>query len=154
MNGLSQFLVSIFHFRGEKREQSCGEAGEGRIKGLTNNILIFSAHSPISSSFSMASQLSHFINRSPRSNSTSLRMLSLIPPHFNLISPPSLLSLFRSMLGMCYVLPLPHISPGPSLSSSSTNHEAWQALHQSSSPATPSTAVLQWILQPGAARLA
>lgn len=115
MNGLSQFLVSIFHFRGEKREQSCGEAGEGRIKGLTNNILIFSAHSPISSSFSTASQLSHFINRSPRSNSTSLRMLSLIPPHFNLISPPPSAISFSQYVGdvLCVTSP-PHF-PRPLL---------------------------------------
>ncbi len=42
------------------------------------------------------------------------------------------------MLGMCYVLPLPHIPLfSPSLSPPSTNHDAWQALHQSSGPATP-----------------
>lgn len=111
MNGLSQFLVSIFHFRGGKKEQGCGEAEDERIKCLTNNILIFSPSlCPLST---LLPSFSPYINRSPWSNSTSLCMLSLIPLHFNLISSfsLSLLSLFRSMLGMCYVSPLPHIPP-------------------------------------------
>lgn len=40
MDELSQFSVSIFHCRGEKREQS---GRGGGIQGLTNNILILSA---------------------------------------------------------------------------------------------------------------
>lgn len=81
MNGLSQFLVSIFHCRGEKREQGCREAEEGRIKDLTNNILIFPVI--LSPSLSLLSTSLLF----PATSSVAGYSLSkpfLIPPSFQL----------------------------------------------------------------------
>lgn len=83
MNGLSQFLVSIFHCRGEKREQGCREAEEGRIKDLTNNILIFPVI--LSPSLSLLSTSLLF----PATSSVAGYSLSkpfLIPPSFQFVS--------------------------------------------------------------------
>lgn len=148
VNGLSQFWVSIFHFIEERRARSCREAEERRMKGLTNNILIFSL-----SDFPPRSLL--LINRSPPSLHAFF--------HFNLIPSASSssssrsLSLFSQYVGDVFPHIHIHIHIQPLLVANpprSSNHDAWQALHQSSGPATPSTAVLQWTLQPGAARVA
>ena len=93
VNGLSQFWVSIFHFTAERRARSCREAEERRMKGPTNNILIFSLSlSPVSPLVLCSSSIAllHLCTRS------FILIWSHPPP------PPLALYLFpRSVLGMC-----------------------------------------------------
>ncbi len=149
MDGLPQFLVSIFHFRGDNKAAGKQKKEDKRHNEQHPHPLSLS----LISFFFCHKFVSHFIGRPPWSDSRSLCTHSLISLHFNLISASFLSISFSQHAGdVCYVLPLPHIHPQtPSSLSPSSNHDAWQALHQSSSPATPSPALLQWILQPSVA---
>lgn len=130
--------MSIFHFTAERRARSCREAEERRMKGPTNNILIFSLSL---SSFPPRSLL--LINRSPPSLHAFF--------HFNLIPSASSSSRSLSLSSQCVGDVFPHIHIQPLLVPPlSSNHDAWQALHQSSGPATPSTAnITAWCREGG-----